>query len=472
MSRPTSTNQSRAFQTWLILGFSIAIVLSSVVAGVSVYLLRTVAASKDSVIYDGAQDLILAERLHSSVQHKIAVLRGFIIDRTSFFGDQIPRLQVQTLSDLEQTNRVTTNLEQKQLLDFISVENKLYDDVINDLYTRISEGAKIEDVLPILHLKARHIRISLEEKLAKFVAFKEQDLRDAKDRASDTTSKSLTLLLVIAGIAVLCVLFLCVALAQTLSRIYQKSLRATRSREEILQVVAHDLRNPLTAIQMFAESIGQQLRNQNVHPYIPEFSDKIVESTTRMNRMVKDLLDFEKIETGNLSLDLKREKSAKVVSDAIDMMMPVARANQITIIDETTVSENEIFCDCERILQVFSNLIGNAIKVTPAGGTIFVGCAEQADRIRFWVRDTGPGVALEQQPHLFKRSWQAKTSGKKGHGLGLVIAKGIVKQHLGEISFTSEPGSGATFYFTLPSFSFQSPERSDAPVQLNSYRGV
>jgi len=444
--------------------------VSSVIAGASVYLLRTVAASKDSVIYDGAQDLILAERLHSSVQHKIAVLRGFIIDRTSFFGDDIPRLQVQTLADLEQTKRVTFMQEEKQLLELIGAENKLYDDVINDVYIRVREGTEIKDLLPILHMNARHLRMALEEKLTQFVAFKEQDLKDAKQRATETTSKSLTLLLVIAGIAVLCVLALCVALAQTLSRIYQKSLRATRSREEILKVVAHDLRNPLTAIQMFAESIGQQLRDQDVHPYIPEFSNKIVESTTRMNRMVKDLLDFEKIETGSLSLDLKREKSSKVVADAIDMMMPVAHANKIEIINEASAIDHEIFCDCDRILQVFSNLIGNSVRFTPPGGTIFVGCAEQSDRIRFWVRDTGSGIAIEHLPHLFKRSWQAQNTNKNSHGLGLVIARGIIKQHLGEISVISEPGAGATFSFTLPRFSVYPAETTSPPVDMASYR--
>lgn len=470
MSKPTSSKQSRAFQTWLISGFTIAIVLSSVVAGVSVYLLQTVAASKDSVIYDGAQDLILAERLHSSVQHKIATLRGYIIDRTSFFGADVPRLQVQTLSDLEQIKRATPLPEESQLLELIGVENKLYDDVINEIYIRVSEGAEVKDLLPILHMKARHIRLSLEEKLARFVAFKEKDLRDAKDRASTITSKSLTLLLVIASIAVLCVLALCVALMQTLGRIYQKSLLATHSREEILRLVAHDLRNPLTAIQMFAESIGQQLRNQDVHPYIPEFSDKIVESTTRMNRMVKDLLDFEKIESGKLSLDLKREKSSKVIAEAIDMMNPVATAKGVELVNESSDGEDEIYCDIDRILQVFSNLIGNAIKFTESGGRIYVGSSEENDRIRFWVRDTGPGVAPEHLPHLFKRSWKPKSTEHAGHGLGLVIAKGIIKQHLGEISVASEPGMGATFYFTLPSFSLHSVGHDSMPLSLSSYR--
>jgi signal transduction histidine kinase len=114
----------------------------------------------------------------------------------------------------------------------------------------------------------------------------------------------------------------------------------------------------------------------------------------------------------------------------------------------------DVLCDRDRILQVFANLIGNAIKFTPRGGEIFVGAqpeaAVSAIEARFWIKDTGPGIPVENIPHVFDRYWQARSTAKLGTGLGLSIAKGIVEAHGGRIWVESEIGKGACFAFTLP----------------------
>jgi len=109
-----------------------------------------------------------------------------------------------------------------------------------------------------------------------------------------------------------------------------------------------------------------------------------------------------------------------------------------------------VMVDPERIQHVFWNVVGNAVKFTPEGGRIRIGCEAGPERVRFWVSDSGPGIAAENVPHLFDPFWQAKRTARLGTGLGLPIAKGIVEAHGGTIAVQSELGAGTTFFFDLP----------------------
>ncbi|MBL0891651.1 MAG: ATP-binding protein, partial [Gemmatimonadaceae bacterium] len=109
-----------------------------------------------------------------------------------------------------------------------------------------------------------------------------------------------------------------------------------------------------------------------------------------------------------------------------------------------------LLCDRQRLQQVLSNLLGNAVRFTPAGGRIVLAATMHDDAVRVSVSDTGPGVAPEDVPRLFERYWQAPRLLRAGSGLGLYIAKGIVEAHGGDIGVDSEPGKGAMFWFTLP----------------------
>jgi len=257
--------------------------------------------------------------------------------------------------------------------------------------------------------------------------------------------------MLIAALAIALAGAMAMILIQTLSKIYLESLRATQLREEVLGLVAHDLKSPLAVIQMSGEMVTQL--SKGAHPKLPELGGMIQKTAARMNRQIQDLLDFEKIETGHLAMDMKPESVIEILTDAIEAMEPLARSREIQIAYEGQYTEREIFCDRDRILQVFSNLVGNALKFSAPNGKIFVGATEQDSFVRFWVRDNGPGIAPDHLPRLFERYWQAKQGAMKGNGLGLLISKGIVEQHLGDIGVSSKLGEGATFYFTLPSFS-------------------
>lgn len=232
------------------------------------------------------------------------------------------------------------------------------------------------------------------------------------------------------------------------ARLFHEAQQATKARDDVLAVVAHDLRNPLNTVTM---AIGLMLENTPVERTQERRQVEIVRrAADRMNRMIQDLLDVKRMESGRLAIDLRPEDVDVIINDMIEMLRPLAVGSSITL--ESSVPEGlpPVLADSARIQQVLSNLVGNAVKFTPREGRITV-CAEEIEgEVRFGVIDTGPGIPPEQVPHIFGQFWQASSSDRRGIGLGLAIAKGIVEAHKGTIWVESHVGLGSTFYFTLP----------------------
>jgi PAS domain S-box-containing protein len=232
------------------------------------------------------------------------------------------------------------------------------------------------------------------------------------------------------------------------ARLFHEAQQATRARDDILAVVAHDLRNPLNTVTM---AVSLMLENTPVERVQERRQVEIVRrAADRMNRMIQDLLDVKRIEGGRLSMDLRSEDAGSLVSDTIEMLRPLAVGSSIVLEGAVTGGLPPVLADAARIQQVLSNLVGNAVKFTPRAGRVTVIAEPLGAEVRFGVVDTGPGIPPEQLPHIFGRFWQAKPSDRRGIGLGLAIAKGIVEAHRGRIWVESRVGSGSTFYFTLP----------------------
>ena len=232
------------------------------------------------------------------------------------------------------------------------------------------------------------------------------------------------------------------------ARLFHEAQQATRARDDVLAVVAHDLRNPLNTVTM---AVNLMLEATPIERVQERRQVEIVRrAADRMNRMIQDLLDVKRMESGRLTIELRPESPATLINDTVDMLRPLAAGSTIRL--DTSIEENlpPVMADAARIQQVLSNLVGNAVKFTPRDGRVTV-CAERLrEEVRFCVIDTGPGIPAEQLPHIFGRFWQAKTSDRRGIGLGLAIAKGIVEAHNGRIWVESHVGLGSTFYFTLP----------------------
>ncbi|HEY9230312.1 MAG TPA: ATP-binding protein, partial [Gemmatimonadaceae bacterium] len=220
-----------------------------------------------------------------------------------------------------------------------------------------------------------------------------------------------------------------------------------RTREEVLGVVAHDLRNPLGV----AGGVLKMLEELELEPADRE---KLLATGTRavnqMNRLIGDLLDAMRIEAGRLALEIEEITAASVLSQAEESVRHLAKDKDITLTVEEPDPSLLFRADRGRIVQVFANLLGNAIKFTPSGGRVTLRSRRDAEDIVFEVADNGPGVSPENQAHLFDRFWQARSADSRGVGLGLAISKGIVEAHGGRIWVLSTPGRGSRFFFALP----------------------
>jgi len=237
------------------------------------------------------------------------------------------------------------------------------------------------------------------------------------------------------------------ALAIDNARLYQHATRATRTRDELIAAVSHDLKNPLATMVMTAELLA---RSEAPDEKRRRWVESLRRSADAMKHLIEDLLDIARIEAGRLTIEEQRCAVGPLLAEALDLMQPLAQQKRLRI--ERRVPGREVYlrCDRPRILRVLSNLIGNSIKFTSEGGAITIR-AELADReVRFSVTDTGSGIAADEVPHIFERFWQARKTARLGAGLGLAIAKGIVEAHTGRIWAQSEVGKGSTFFFTLP----------------------
>ncbi len=226
---------------------------------------------------------------------------------------------------------------------------------------------------------------------------------------------------------------------------------AVRARDEVLGVVSHDLRNPLYAIGIQAHELI--LRSAGNLPTPEELRDgaKLMESAVeRMNLLIDNLVDLAAMEAGRLQLFVQSVELQPTVERALETLRPLAESRQVSLITYIDAGVR-MQADANRFYQVLSNLIGNAAKFTPAGGSITLRTAVGGDRVTFTIEDTGPGIAPEQIPNLFTRYGPtAQAGGRRGAGLGLFVVKGIVEAHGGAIVAHNSPEGGATFRFWLP----------------------
>ncbi|GIL18150.1 MAG: hypothetical protein BroJett040_19010 [Oligoflexia bacterium] len=228
----------------------------------------------------------------------------------------------------------------------------------------------------------------------------------------------------------------------------EKAQAAVKTREDVLGILSHDLRNPLTSISLIAQLLmmSKQIEITKLHDY----ASRIEKSVTQMKILINDLLDFAKIQAGTFSVDQYRENLSDIVLPIIEALKTQAEIKGQHLEINIDHGLPAISCDATRISQVFFNIIGNAIKFTPEGGSIRVIAADSPDGILVSISDTGPGIPTEHLPKVFDRFWQATDTKHLGSGLGLSIAKGIVEAHKTKIWAESELGKGTSFYFFIP----------------------
>jgi signal transduction histidine kinase len=233
------------------------------------------------------------------------------------------------------------------------------------------------------------------------------------------------------------------ALARENAHLYEQAQRAVRVREQILAIVSHDLKNPLGAILITADALAKK-------GALPHAVGRIQRASHRMLRLIDDLLDFASIEAGQLALKRQPQDAGSLIRETLVSFEGVAEDKNLQLTADVAPDLPKIYCDRDRILQVLSNLVGNATKVTPTGGHITLRAEVGENELLFTVLDNGPGILEEELKHLFERYWRSGEVEYRGTGLGLAIARGIIVAHGGRIWAESEFGRGATFFFTVP----------------------
>jgi signal transduction histidine kinase len=242
-----------------------------------------------------------------------------------------------------------------------------------------------------------------------------------------------------------------IAAAVDTALLHQQTQEAVRWREELLAVVSHDLKTPLLVVRLNAEMLleaarpaAEERRPAQLH------LELILSAVEQMRDLIGGILDRARVQGMPMPLAPEPLEVEVLFRQATEVLRPLALDKSQALVVEVAPGPLRVRADRERTLQVLSNLVGNAIKYTPKGGAITLGARRLDGMVRISVKDTGPGIAPKDVPHLFERFWRATGVLERGTGLGLTIAKSIVEAHGGALWVETREGAGSTFFFTLP----------------------
>ncbi len=227
--------------------------------------------------------------------------------------------------------------------------------------------------------------------------------------------------------------------------------RQDRVRRDLVANIAHDLATPLTAIQGFSEALADDII---ADPQTrQETAQRIGREVQRLKRMVADIRQVSSLEANQVQLDLAPLDLHDLVEETLAVIAPEYEQQHIRVSNEIDPTMLPVLVDGDRITQVLLNLLDNARRHTPAGGSIHVGASAQGQQLLTWISDTGTGIDPADLPHIFERFYRAdhsRTTSTGGSGLGLAIVKAIITAHGGNVWAESEPGKGTKIFFTLP----------------------
>jgi signal transduction histidine kinase len=240
-----------------------------------------------------------------------------------------------------------------------------------------------------------------------------------------------------------------VGLAVENARLFSEARAAVQARDDMLSVVSHDLRNPLGVIGMAAQLLegnGDRLDRRASTKYL----GMIRRAADSAVLLVNDLLEAARLEAEPYLLARSRVEVDALLAEVVETQGPLAEQAGVALVSDPPAAPSVLRADRQRLLRVFANLVGNACKFTPPGGRVRVGAGGEEDGVRFYVADTGSGIAAENLDRLFTRFWQADGADQRGAGLGLSIVKAIVEAHDGRVWAESRPGEGTTIHFWIP----------------------
>jgi PAS domain S-box-containing protein len=238
------------------------------------------------------------------------------------------------------------------------------------------------------------------------------------------------------------------ALALDNAQLHDAVRASLRARDEMVGVVSHDLRNPVAAVKMLSRTLLRAPENGGAQAH--ESIELISQAAEQMDALIRDLLDVNRLDAGKLVVAPLSVEPSTLLTDSLQTLRPLVGEKGIALDLQIETPLPKVMADPDRIQQTLSNLVGNAIKFSPAGSKIVVVARRDAGGVVISVVDNGKGIAAEQLPRVFDRNWQSSRTDRQGAGLGLAISKGIVEAHGGRIWIESSQSEGTTVSFSLP----------------------
>jgi signal transduction histidine kinase len=441
------------FRAKALLGYAVVILLLGGALIIGVGRLDRVAAAELAGIQEEERKATTAEQLRWSATASVAAGRGYLMSGDPSFLVELEQAERMFDQRVQELWKQSITPEGLQTLTRVERAATAYLDGLRRIIGRRVAGLDGPQLPDVFESEMRPLRRELDAALDALVRYRAGQAQAVYEEGEQARARWVLGARTLTGALVL----LSVGLAWYFSRLLAQShwaeqtalataQRAVRARDELLGIVAHDLRNPLGAIAMKAASLRRTVEPGEVRRY----AESIENVTMRMEYLIKSMLDVATMEMGQFSVTPARWEVAFLVGETMEMFGSLARSKQIRLGVSVPEPGLAVRADRERVIQVLSNLMGNALKYTPPGGRVTIAVERQGEAACFRVSDTGPGIRDEQMPHIFDRFWKDERSGTKGSGLGLFIAKGIVEAHGGRIWAESQPGQGATFFFTLP----------------------
>lgn len=441
------------FRKQLVIGLAASVLVTVLTAVTAIVALRVSMTSADRISRQFATDLALVQGLRAHAEHLVAASRGLLLtgqpeQRARFRAAE--RLFQESLATLSRRALLTRTSDEvaniaSDARDYVEAVRRSGDERRNTGEPPRMVVFFEEELAPRREAFEASVDAFIRE--AQHLFDEAIGMSDARARTAQTTLLVSSLL----GIAISVTLALLVLrrLTRQFERAEAASLSASRSaaaREEILAVVSHDLRTPLSAVALSATMLKERATlGADEHRVV----DAIARAAERMQHLIDDLVDDARSEAGELVLRRERCRTAELLAAATELFAERARSKQVRL--HARSEDFELDIDRERVIRVLSNLIGNALKFSRAGDEICVSSRRSGATARFEVADTGPGIAADQISRLFERYWQGSERRERGSvGLGLYICKQIVDSHGGELGVVSEVGQGSTFWVELP----------------------
>jgi signal transduction histidine kinase len=448
--------QSSSFRTRVIAGY--ALVISILVAGTFYVIGRLDADATAEVarIRSEEREITEVERLRWLGEVAVADGRGYLISGDPELFERADAAFAEFQSKLRSLSTADRTPEEAELIAAVRRAGEAFEQRQSrfmDLRAHDARGESVNDLFARFRTRVVPLRRDMSESVGRLVRHKESLIDEVYSEAEERRALLTTWMYVLFGGIALSCLGVAMVFGRKLVRAHEEGQQAVVAarkaidvRDELMGIVAHDLRNPLGSIVLKAAVLEQASDTEAIRKQARSIGDVAM----RMNRLINTMLDVTTLEAGRFAIQAAPVDVDDILRSAFDVFEGLAVAKGIRLERASGRVGTNVLADKERVLQVLSNLLGNAIKFTPEGGTVRVTVAREGESVRLAVSDTGVGVDPNDVAHLFDRFWQRPTRGKKGTGLGLFIARGIVEAHGGEIWAESELGRGTTFHFTLP----------------------